>query len=302
MSTPLTNPSTPPLNIFRNDDVLDLQGLPLYTININGRNAIFAKQLASVFGSKHDAGVILRQLIDSGVYSEGEGWLAISNKEILHLQKLEKTTSGKSTLENLLGPNSSSEEIIVFEEAAIWLLARSETVGGKEFTKFLVRTFLDIRDGHYVSADGSERIKARIQYTESENELKATAYKRGLKNFGYFVVEGDKAFYGNLTTEQVKERKGIPKDRALADFDSQIELTAKTLAKQATNVRIKQTDMKGQAMVFEYSANNKAMRQFLEQKGIKPEDTKKEEDIRLAYKEAKKQLKAKQGAGVKKIG
>lgn len=289
-------------NIFLNDDVHDTNGIPLITISISGRNAVFAKQLATTFDGKTEAKELLRRLRDSGVYEEGEGWLDVSKEDIDKLQRWEKTTFGKSSISKLLSPVSPNGASIIFEEAAIWLLARSNTQHGKEFSKFLVRTFLDIRDGHYIAAEGNERIKARLQYSASEVELRDTVFNRGFQNIGYFMVQGDMAFYGGLTTEQVKMRKNIPKDRPIADFDSSIELTAKTLAKKTTEYNIKQKNLRGHAMQFEYKDNNDAMRTFLGKSGIKPEDTPKEIDIKIAQREARKQLQeeAKKG-GVKKI-
>ncbi len=53
---------------------------------------------------------------------------------------------------------------------------------GAILTKMLVNTFIAIRDGHYIQSEHSERLKARVEYTEAEKELKETVYKRGYEN------------------------------------------------------------------------------------------------------------------------
>ena len=114
-------------------------------------------------------------------------------------------------------------------------------------------------------------------------------------------MQGDKAFYDGRSTQQVRSKKGIPDGRTLADFDTSIELTAKTLAKKTTDKNISDKDIHHrQSILSEYVKNNKIMRESLVQMGIIPEDLPAEEDIRLLKKRSQEQLKVAQGQ-IKKL-
>jgi len=283
------------IQVYLNDNVKDQQGLPLIVLNIAGRKAVFTKQLANVFESSKTSSEILRQLRKTGGYEEGEGWDKLNREQILEIQTWEKHMFGKSTTESLLAPLSPNGASIIYEEAALWLLARSNSTNGRSFAKLLVKTFVDVRDGAYIAPEGFERIQERHQYSKAEKELKDTIYERGFKQIGYFVMRGDKAFYDN-TTQEMRKRKDIPSKRPLADFDTSIELTAKTLIKKTTNKNISENDLKNNsAMLNEYVKNNKIMRESLIQMGIIPEELPAEEDFKELEKRAKKQLKESQG-------
>ncbi|MBT3865339.1 hypothetical protein HOE67_00710 [Candidatus Peregrinibacteria bacterium] len=283
------------IEIYLNDQVVDQQGLPLVVLGINGRKAIFAKQLANTFEGSKTSSELLDQLRKTGGYEEGEGWEKLSYDELKEIQTWEKTMSGKSAIESLLGQINPNGAAVVYEEAALWVLARSNTPKGREFAKLLVKTFVAVRDGAYIAAEGQERIQERLQYKKAEKDLKDTIYNRGYKRIGFFVMKGDEAFYDGYTTDQVRKKKGIPKKRALADFDTSIELTAKTLIKKTTDKNIKEHDIRDHGILKEYVKNNRIMRQSLEQMGVIPEELEPEEDYKEIEKRARKQLKESQG-------
>ncbi|MFK7833609.1 MAG: DNA damage-inducible protein D [Winogradskyella sp.] len=64
-----------------------------------------------------------------------------------------------------------------------------------------------------------ERLQARLKLTSSEKELSELIYKKtgSDKNFGLIRSKGDKALFVK-TTQQMKNKLGVPKGRALADF------------------------------------------------------------------------------------
>lgn len=291
------------IEIYLNEDIADPERIPLITLKIEGKNAIFAKQLASTFESSVMAKDLLKRLRESGVYTQDESYKILLKKELEEIQRWEKITFGKSATQSLLSPISPNGAAVIYEEPAIWLLARSNSQKGKEFAKFLVRTFLDVRDGRYIEAEHIERIRERRQFSEAEKQLKTIIYERGIqksKDISIFVLKGDQAFYNGYTTQQIRKRKEIPDNRPLADFDSSIELTAKTLAKKLTNHSILKKEAEGIAMsqkrmTDEYVRKNKNMRESLTASGIQPEDTPKEIDYRTIEKEAKRALKKAQG-------
>lgn len=290
------------MDIYLNGDVIDPQGLPLILLNFNGRKAVFAKQLASIFEGSQTSSELLRRLRDAGGYEQGEGWERLSYDEIRKVQTWEKTMVGQSSIESLLEPLSPNGTSIIYEEGALWLLARSNTPKGKEFGKLLVRTFIAVRDGQYIAADSEDvkRLEEKADYTRATVRLRDTIYQKGLHQIGRFNWEGDKAFYGGKGTKTVRRMKGIPEGRPLADFDGSLELRAKTFAKDLTDEAIKHKELDTvEEMTKEYKDKNKQMRKALTDVGIYPERTPRAEDIKKVEKRAKQQLK--DAPGLKKL-
>lgn len=290
------------VDIYLDDERKDPQGIPLIIIKINGRNAIFAKQLASIFESSNTASDLLRQLRETGGYEEGEGYQKLLIDELKKIQTWEKTMSGKSAIESLFPKINPNGAAIIFEEAALWLLARSSSENGKKFAKLLVKTFIAVRDGNYISASPKDlkRLEEKADYSRATVKLIDTVYERGLKFIGTFNWKGDKAFYAGKDPKVVRAMKGIPQNRALADFDNSLELRAKTFAKDLTDEAINNKKLNTvEAMTEEYIDKNKQMRKALTDVGIKPEETLKVEDIKEVAKRTKKQLKS--GKGLKKL-
>lgn len=127
-----------------------------------------------------------------------------------------------------------------------------------------------------------ERIKARHKLTETEKELSSVIFQqtRSDKNFAIIRSKGDKALFGYGTSE-MKERLGIPKSRALSDFQPTILLKAKDFA---TEITIFNTKSKGlrteQSISDEHVTNNRSVRKTLIERGIRPESLPAEEDIK----------------------
>ncbi len=286
------------IDIYLDDERKDPQGIPLIVLKINGRQAIFAKQLASIFSEASTGFDLLKKLRKTGGYSENEGYLKLPIEELKKIQTWEKTMFGKSATESLLKPMSPNGAAIIYEEAALWLLARSNTKSGKSFAKILVKTFIAVRDGHYIEADPEDkkRLEGKEDYSRATVKLIDTVYKRGLKLIGTFNREGDKAFYDGRGTKEMRKIKDIPKDRPLADFDSPLELRAKTFAKDLTDEAISHKDLNTEKeMTKEYIDKNKQMRGALIDVGIRPEVSLKVEDIKEVKKRTKKQLKSDKG-------
>lgn len=259
---------------------------------------MFAKQLASTFGGSTLGKHLLERLRNSGVYTEEEAYRILSLNEIQEIQRSEKITSGKSAIESLFPTINTNGAAVIFEEAAMWLLARSNSEKGKEFAKILVQTFIAVKDGNYIEVAPADkkRLEQKGDYTRSTKKLADTVFKRGLKKIGTFHWDGDKAFYDGRDTKAMRKIKGIPEDRALADFDSPLELKAKTFAKDLTDEAINYKELNTvDEMTQEYVDKNKQMRGALIDVGIRPEKTLKVEDIREVKKRTKKQLKSDKG-------
>ena len=68
--------------------------------------------------------------------------------------------------------------------------------------------------------DEVERIRARKKLTETEKELSGLLYERGVnsRGFGRIRSKRDKALFGGNSTNEMKYKLSIPKNRPLADF------------------------------------------------------------------------------------
>jgi len=144
-----------------------------------------------------------------------------------------------------------------------------------------------------------ERVKAREKLSQTEKQLSAILYERGVdsKGFGIIRSKGDQALF-RLSTSQLKTKLGIPDKRPLADFLPTISIKAKDLAAEMTGLNVQTKNIKGQDRVEnEHVDNNLAVRKMLVNRGIVPENLPADEDIkkvqRKLEKEDKKLLKDK---------
>jgi DNA-damage-inducible protein D len=101
-----------------------------------------------------------------------------------------------------------------------------------------------------------------------------------------------------LSTQQLKKKLGIPENRPVADFLPTISIKAKDLAAEMTSLNVQTKDLKGQKPIEkEHIDNNSAVRDMLLDRGIKPENLPKAEDVKKVQKklnsEEKKLLKPK---------
>ena len=127
-----------------------------------------------------------------------------------------------------------------------------------------------------------ERLQAREKLSLSEKTLSAIIYERGVDNQGFARIrsKGDKALFGGFSTDQMKDKLNIPKNRPLADFLPTITIKAKDFAAEITNFNIEKDDLKGEQKISqEHVKNNLGVRKLLDDRGIKPENLPAEEDI-----------------------
>ena len=130
--------------------------------------------------------------------------------------------------------------------------------------------------------DDWERLQARQKLTLSEKELSELIYDRtgDDKNFGIIRSKGDRALF-NKTTRQMKERLGVPQNRALADFLPTITIKAKDFAAEITVFNTKDKGLRNENEISrEHITNNSSVRRILLERGIEPENLPPEEDIK----------------------
>ncbi len=141
----------------------------------------------------------------------------------------------------------------------------------------------------------SKRLLSRAKLKETEKKIQSTVYERGIRlpvEFGTFKNKHIEALYGGLSVVDLKKKKGIPQGRALADFDTDVELKAKDFALAMTDYNIKQKNIRGRYQITEEVVkNSKATRQTLLSRDIRPENLKAEEDLKQVESRRKKELK-----------
>ncbi len=139
-----------------------------------------------------------------------------------------------------------------------------------------------------------ERLQAREKLSLSEKELSSMIYEQtgSDKNFGIIRSKGDAALFGGKTTQQMKIRLGVPKERALADFLPTITIKAKDFATEITIFNAKDKSLKSEGEISaEHIKNNRGVRKLLLDRGIKPEELPAEEDIKKLERRVRSQEK-----------
>lgn len=135
------------------------------------------------------------------------------------------------------------------------------------------------------------RLQLRDQLRDAEKRLSQNIYDRGVDDSGFARIrsKGDKALFGGLTTQQMKDRYGITSG-ALADKLPAVTIAAKTLATEMTNLNIEQNDIQGETPITEeHVQNNRSVRKMLSDRGIRPENLPPEEDIKKLERRVKKE-------------
>jgi|SRR3989339_1131195 len=143
-----------------------------------------------------------------------------------------------------------------------------------------------------------ERVVARHKLSETEKQLSGVIFERtgSDKNFGLIRSKGDKALFG-YTTQEMKNRLGVPASRALADFQPTILLKAKDFATEITIYNSKEKGLRSEQTISEeHIINNRSIRKTLISRGITPEKLPAEEDI----KKVERKLKSEEKKGLKK--
>ena len=135
-----------------------------------------------------------------------------------------------------------------------------------------------------------DRLQARAKLRESETELSKNIYERGVDDsgFGRIRSKGDTALFGGNTTQNMKDKLGVPNGRPLADFLSTITITAKNLATEITNHNVKQKNLYGENPITnEHVQNNESVRGLLAERGIKPEELPPADDLKKLERKVK---------------
>lgn len=127
-----------------------------------------------------------------------------------------------------------------------------------------------------------ERLQARQKLSETEKKLSGVIFEQtgSDKNFALIRSKGDKALFG-YTTQEMKNKLGVPSSRPLSDFQPTIILKAKDFATEITIFNTKEKKLNTeQSISEEHVTNNRSVRKTLISRGIYPENLPAEIDIK----------------------
>lgn len=128
-----------------------------------------------------------------------------------------------------------------------------------------------------------ERLQARDKLTHSEKQLSGILFERGVDSHGFGRIrsKGDQSLFGGHTTMQMKDKLGVPENRALADFLPAITIKAKDFANEITTFNTVRDDLHGETIISaEHIKNNTDVRDLLRQRNIYPEQLPPAEDLK----------------------
>jgi len=128
----------------------------------------------------------------------------------------------------------------------------------------------------------AERVSARKKLSTTEKELSDVIYEQtgGNQNFALIRSKGDHALFGK-NTQAMKAQWKVPNTRPLADFASTSILKAKDFATEITIHNARENHMtREQQISAEHVTNNKAVRDTLLSRGIRPESLPPAEDVK----------------------
>jgi DNA-damage-inducible protein D len=128
-----------------------------------------------------------------------------------------------------------------------------------------------------------ERVNAREKLTKSEKKLSGILYERGVDSAGFALIrsKGDQALFGGFSTNEMKKKLGVPPTKPLADFLPTLTIKAKDFANELTSHNVIEKDLNSNNQISkEHIDNNKAVRDILIQRGVKPESLPAAEDVK----------------------
>jgi len=230
-------------------------------------------------------------------------------KEVIEKAKIACATSGGVSQEQFVGADKlvltgsgarRNVEDLLLTRLACYLIAQNGDPRKPEISLSQIYFATQTRRQEILEKREyeSKRLDSRNKLKNTEKKIQSTVYERGINlpvDFATFKNRHIESLYGGLSALDLKKRKGIPESRALADFDTDVELRAKDFALAMTDHNIKEKNIKGKyQMTEEVVKNSKATRQTLLSRDIIPENLKAEEDLKRVEQRRRKELQERQ--------
>ncbi len=127
-----------------------------------------------------------------------------------------------------------------------------------------------------------ERLRARRKLTATEKDFQELAFERWVDGrwIGRIRSKWDTVLFGGNTTQDMKDKLWV-KSWPLADVLPTVTLKAKDLATEVTNHNMQNKNLYWENQItHEHIKNNAWVRDFLEKRGINPEELPPEKDLK----------------------
>lgn len=134
-----------------------------------------------------------------------------------------------------------------------------------------------------------ERLRARKKLTLTEKEFQELAFERWVDGRWIWRIRSkwDTVLFGGKTTKEMKTQLGVT-SWPLADVLPTVTLKAKDLATEVTNHNMLNKQLHGENQItHEHIKNNAGVREFLEDRGIIPEELPAEENLKKVERKMK---------------
>ena len=138
------------------------------------------------------------------------------------------------------------------------------------------------------------RVAAREKLSKAEKKLSGIIFERGVDDNGFAIIrsKGDAALFGGFSTNDMKQKLGVPANRPLADFLPTLTIKAKDFATELTSHNVVDKNLKGNnAISKEHIDNNIAVRKILKQRGVNPEHLPPADDVKKVERKLKSEEK-----------
>ncbi len=125
------------------------------------------------------------------------------------------------------------------------------------------------------------RLARRQEFSISDKKLSGNVIEAGVapRGLGIIKSQGDMAYFGGKTSEQIKQVYGVEKNKTWADKAPNVVLAGKTLANELTAAGIEGGVTTFPSILQMNKENNKEVRQtIIKQRGTPPEELEPAED------------------------